>query len=165
MKSTGEVLGIARDYNEALLKAFEGGGMSLPKDGKIIVTVRDKDKTEVCEMLKAFQDADFKFYATPGTRKALLEAGIQAKPVNKLSGDSPNILDMLSAGDVSLIINTPTHGRIPDRDGFKLRRLAVESGTACLTSLDAAKAILQSTFIVPSDQISLTDIAALQIKK
>lgn len=165
MKSTGEVLGISQDYNEALLKAFDGGGMSLPKDGKIIVTVRDKDKAEICEILKEFTDSDFKFYATPGTRKALMEAGIDAKPVNKLSGESPNILDMMNAGDVSLIINTPTHGRIPDRDGFKLRRIAVESGTSCLTSLDAAKAIMQSTFIVPSDKMSLTDIATLQVKK
>ncbi|HIS04515.1 MAG TPA: carbamoyl-phosphate synthase large subunit, partial [Candidatus Fimenecus stercoravium] len=166
MKSTGEVLGISQDYNEALLKAFEGGGISLPKDGKIIVTVRDKDKPEICEMLKAFKDSDFRFYATPGTRKALLEAGFQnVKPVNKISGDSPNILDMLSAGDVSLIINTPTHGRLPDRDGFKLRRIAVESGASCLTSLDAARAIMQSAYIVPSDKMSLTDIATLQIKK
>ncbi len=165
MKSTGEVLGISQDYNEALLKAFDGGGVSLPKDGKIIVTVRDKDKAEICEMLKEFQDSDFKFYATPGTRKALQAAGINARPVNKISGESPNILDMLNAGDVSLIINTPTHGRIPNRDGFKLRRIAVESGTSCLTSLDAAKAIMQSTFIVPSDKMSLTDIATLQVKK
>ncbi len=165
MKSTGEVLGISQDYNEALLKAFDGGGVSLPKDGKIIVTVRDKDKAEICEMLKEFKDSEFKFYATPGTRKVLMEAGIDAKPVNKLSGESPNILDMMNAGDVSLIINTPTHGRIPDRDGFKLRRIAVESGTSCSTSLDAAKAIMQSTFIVPSDKMSLTDIATLQIKK
>lgn len=165
MKSTGEVLGISQDYNEALLKAFDGGGVSLPKDGKIIVTVRDKDKAEICEMLKEFKDSDFKFYATPGTRKALQAAGINARPVNKISGESPNILDMLNAGDVSLIINTPTHGRIPDRDGFKLRRIAVESGTSCLTSLDAAKALMQSTFIVPSDKMSLTDIATLQVKK
>lgn len=165
MKSTGEVLGISQDYNEALLKAFDGGGVSLPKDGKIIVTVRDKDKAEICEMLQEFKDSDFKFYATPGTRKALQAAGINARPVNKISGESPNILDMLNAGDVSLIINTPTHGRIPDRDGFKLRRIAVESGTSCLTSLDAAKALMQSTFIVPSDKMSLTDIATLQVKK
>ena len=107
-------------------------------------------------MLKAFKDSQFKFYATPGTRKALLEAGIDAKPVNKLTGESPNIMDMLHSGDVSLIINTPTHGRRPDRDGFKLRRIAVESGTSCLTSLE-------STFIVPSDKMSLTDIATLKI--
>lgn len=100
MKSTGEVLGISQDYNEALLKAFDGGGVSLPKDGKIIVTVRDKDKAEICEMLKEFKDSEFKFYATPGTRKVLMEAGIDAKPVNKLSGESPNILDMMNAGDV-----------------------------------------------------------------
>lgn len=165
MKSTGEVLGISKDYNEALLKAFDGGGVHLPKDGKIIVTVRDQDKAEICEMLREFKDSDFRFYATPGTRKALLEAGVDAKPVNKLSGESPNIMDMLGTGDVSLIINTPTHGRLPDRDGFKLRRIAVESGTSCLTSLDAAKALMQSAFIVPSDQMSLTDIAKLQIKR
>ena len=116
-------------------------------------------------MLREFKDSDFRFYATPGTRKALLEAGVDAKPVNKLSGESPNIMDMLGTGDVSLIINTPTHGRLPNRDGFKLRRIAVESGTSCLTSLDAAKALMQSAFIVPSDQMSLTDIAKLQIKR
>ena len=165
MKSTGEVLGISKDFNEALLKAFDGGGVSLPKDGKIIVTVRDKDKPEICEMLKEFKDSDFRFYATPGTRKALMDAGFtNVKPVNKISGDSPNIMDMLNAGDVSLIINTPTHGRIPDRDGFKLRRISVESGTSCLTSLDAAKALMESTFIVPSDKMSLTDIATLAVK-
>lgn len=164
MKSTGEVLGISTDYNEALLKAFDGGGVSLPKDGKIIVTVRDKDKSEICEILKEFKDSDFKFYATPGTRKVLQEAGIDAKPVNKISGESPNIMDMLNSGEVSLIINTPTHGRLPDRDGFKLRRLSVESGTSCLTSLDAAKSLMESTFIVPNDKMSLTDIAMLKVK-
>ncbi|MEG0546272.1 MAG: carbamoyl-phosphate synthase large subunit [Oscillospiraceae bacterium] len=163
MKSTGEVLGISQDYNEALLKAFEGGGVSLPKDGKIIVTVRDKDKAEVCEMLKVFKDSDFKFYATPGTRKMLMEAGMEVRPVNKISGESPNIMDMLHAGDVSLIINTPTHGRLPERDGFKLRRISVESGTSCLTSIDAARALIESTFIVPSDKMSLTNIAELKI--
>ena len=165
MKSTGEVLGISKDFNEALLKAFDGGGVSLPKDGKIIVTVRDKDKQEVCEMLQEFKDSNFKFYATPGTRQALLDAGFtDVKPVNPISGDSPNIMDMLHAGDVSLIINTPTHGRVQSRDGFKLRRLSVESGTSCLTSLDAAKALMQSTFIVPSDKMSLTDIATLKVQ-
>ena len=165
MKSTGEVLGISQDYNEALLKAFEGGGISLPKDGKIIVTVRDKDKPEICEMLKAFKDSDFRF--TP-RRHAQGAAGSGLPKRQARQQDlrrQPNILDMLSAGDVSLIINTPTHGRLPDRDGFKLRRIAVESGASCLTSLDAARAIMQSAYIVPSDKMSLTDIATLQIKK
>ena len=93
----------------------------------------------------------------------MLEAGIDAKPVNKITGESPNIMDMLHSGDVSLIINTPTHGRRPDRDGFNLRRIAVESGTSCLTSLDAANSLMESTFIVPSDKMSLTDIATLKI--
>ena len=165
MKSTGEVLGISKDYNEALLKAFEGGGVSLPKNAKIIVTVRDKDKKEVSEMLKEFKDSDFEFYATPGTQKSLSEAGIPCKTVNPLTGAHPNIMDMLHEDQVSLIINTPTHGRLSDRDGFKLRRIAVESGTSCLTSLDAALSIMRSTFIVPDGNISLTDIASLKIQK
>ena len=161
MKSTGEVLGISRSYDEALLKAFDGAGVHLPKDGKIIVTVRDKDKAEICEMFKNMKDMQFRLYATPGTRKALMAAGVPAEPINKISGDSPNIHDMLAAEDVSLIINTPTHGRLENRDGFKLRRLAVEAGCSCLTSLDAAKAIMESTRIVEADTVNLTDIATL----
>ncbi|NCC86906.1 MAG: carbamoyl-phosphate synthase large subunit [Clostridia bacterium] len=161
MKSTGEVLGLSKNYNEALLKAFEGGGVSLPKDGKIIVTVCDKDKAEICKIFSDLKGAQFDIYATPGTRKALLEAGIKAKPVNKITGESPNILDMLHKEDVSLIINTPTHGRLESRDGFKVRRLAVEAGTACLTSLDAAKSLMESTYIIPSDIISVTDISVI----
>ena len=165
MKSTGEVLGISKDYNEALLKAFEGGGISLPKNAKIIVTVRDKDKKEVSEMLSEFKDSDFQFYATPGTQKVLTEAGIKCEVVNPLSGSSPNIMDMLHSEEVSLIINTPTHGRLANRDGFKLRRIAVESGTSCLTSLDAALSIMRSSFIIPQGEIGLTDIATLKIQK
>ena len=161
MKSTGEVLGVSRDYNEALLKAFDGGGVSLPKNGKVIVTVCDKDKEEICEIIKGVSDAGFEFYATPGTRKALMEHGIDAKPVNKLTGESPNIMDMLREGGVSLIINTPTHGRLENRDGFKLRRLAVEAGTSCLTSLDAARVLLESTKIVAPENITVTDIAGV----
>ncbi|MEG1180108.1 MAG: carbamoyl-phosphate synthase large subunit, partial [Oscillospiraceae bacterium] len=161
MKSTGEVLGISKDFNEALLKAFDGGGVTLPKDGKIIVTVCDKDKPEICEIFKNLEDAEFDIYATPGTQRALIAAGISAKPVNKITGESPNILDMLHKEEVSLIINTPTHGRLENRDGFKLRRIAVEAGTSCLTSLDAAKSLMESTHIIPSDIISVTDIATL----
>lgn len=161
MKSTGEVLGIARNYNEALLKAFEGGGVSLPKNGRIIVTVCDKDKKEICDIFNSFDSSDFEIFATPGTRTALLEAGINSKPINKITGESPNIIDLLTEGGVSLIINTPTHGRLENRDGFKLRRLAVEAGTACLTSLDAARVLMESTKIVAGDAISVTDIAGV----
>ncbi|MEG1244577.1 MAG: hypothetical protein RSD17_07060, partial [Oscillospiraceae bacterium] len=100
MKSTGEVLGISKDFNEALLKAFDGGGVTLPKDGKIIVTVCDKDKPEICEIFKNLEDAEFDIYATPGTQRALIAAGISAKPVNKITGESPNILDMLHKEEV-----------------------------------------------------------------
>ncbi|MEG1437505.1 MAG: carbamoyl-phosphate synthase large subunit, partial [Oscillospiraceae bacterium] len=127
----------------------------------IIVTVCDKDKPEICEIFKNLEDAEFDIYATPGTQRALIAAGISAKPVNKITGESPNILDMLHKEEVSLIINTPTHGRLENRDGFKLRRIAVEAGTSCLTSLDAAKSLMESTHIIPSDIISVTDIATL----
>ena len=90
-----------------------------------------------------------------------MEHGIDAKPVNKLTGESPNIMDMLHEGGVSLIINTPTHGRLENRDGFKLRRLAVEAGTSCLTSLDAARVLLESTKIVAPENITVTDIAGV----
>ena len=163
MKSTGEVLGISTDYNEALLKAFEGGGISMPKNAKIVITVRDKDKEEVAQMLQEFKDSEFEFYATPGTCETLRNAGINCNEVSSLSGKSPSIMDMLQNGEVSLIINTPTHGRLSDREGFKLRRLAVESGNSCLTSLDAALSVMRSTFIVPDGKMSLTDIATLKV--
>jgi len=165
MKSTGEVLGIAEDYNEALLKAFEGGGVSLPANGKIIVTVCDKDKREICSILKGVEGSAFEYYATPGTLDALTQAGITAKPVNKITGESPNILELLSEGGISLIINTPTRGRLQTRDGFKLRRLAAEAGTACLTSLDAARVLLESTLIIGKEEIHVTDIANLFEKR
>lgn len=159
MKSTGEVLGISKNYNEALLKAFEGGGVSLSKGDTIVVTVCDKDKSETCDIFNNLGGEDFDIYATPGTRKALMDAGIKAKPVNKITGESPNIIDLLRQGGVSLIINTPTHGRLENRDGFKLRRLAVEAGTACLTSLDAARVLMESTRIVAAENVGVTDIA------
>ncbi|MBQ2775805.1 MAG: carbamoyl-phosphate synthase large subunit [Clostridia bacterium] len=165
MKSTGEVLGVAKNYNEALLKAFEGGGVTLPRDGKVIVTVCDKDKEEVCEIIKSVSDVGFEFYATPGTQKALARHGIEAKLVNKITGESPNIMDMMHEGGVSLIINTATHGRLENRDGFKIRRLAVEAGTSCLTSLDAARVLLESTKIVAPENITVTDIAGVFEKK
>lgn len=161
MKSTGEVLGLATDYNEALLKAFDGGGISLPKEGKVIVTVCDKDKDEICKIFNNLENCKFDIYATPGTKEALEKSGIKSKLVNNITGESPNILDMLNDGDVSLIINTPTHGRLNNRDGFKLRRISVEAGTSCLTSIDAAKALMESTNIVPDDTIRVTDIATI----
>ena len=158
MKSTGEVLGISQDYNEALLKAFEGGGISLPKDGKIIVTVRDKDKPEICEMLKAFKDSDFRFYATPGTRKALLEAGIPKRQARQqdLRRQPEYPRHAFGGGCVAHHQHPHPRGGCPTATALSLRRIAVESGASCLTSLDAARAIMQSAYIVPSDKMSLT---------
>ncbi|MDR1410506.1 MAG: carbamoyl-phosphate synthase large subunit [Oscillospiraceae bacterium] len=159
MKSTGEALGIARNYNEALMKAFEGGGVSLPADGNILITVCDKDKEEVARMIQGLGKTQFTYYATPGTQKSLAAMGISCKTVNPISAESPNILDMLHAGKVALILNTPTHGRLAERDGFKLRRIASEAGAACLTSIDAAKVLLESAALLSGGKVTVTDIA------
>ncbi|MDO5014597.1 MAG: carbamoyl-phosphate synthase large subunit [Clostridia bacterium] len=161
MKSTGEILGISKSFDEALLKAFEGANVSLPKNGKIIITVRDKDKEEITSILKSIDISEFTIYATPGTNKVLNEAGIKSISVNKLTGPSPNIKELIQKGDISLIINTPTRGRSQNRDGFKLRRFAVEVGASCLTSLDAASALLKSTTLIPDEQVNITDIAQI----
>ena len=160
MKSTGEVLGISRDYNEALQKAFDGSGIRLKKGDKVVFTVRDKDKAEICELAREFAQAGFQLYATAGTHRALEQAGVPAQQVGRMSDPSPNLSDMLHNGEAALIVNTPTHGRLEHRDGFKLRRLAVEAGASCLTSIDAARALLLSTNR-DNSEITLTDIAKL----
>ena len=143
MKSTGEVLGLAETYPQALLKAFKGAGLKVPKRGsRIIVTVKDEDKAEMVGIARGFEEMGVEIYATSGTCDALTEAGIQCKRVNRVSQAHPNILDMIQSGTVDLIINTPTKGRKQDSDGFKIRRSAVEHSVACVTAIDTARAVL-----------------------
>ena len=138
MKSTGEVLGLAETYPQALLKAFKGAGLKVPKRGsRIIVTVKDEDKAEMVGIARGFEEMGVEIYATSGTCDALTEAGIQCKRVNRVSQSHPNILDMIQSGTVDLIINTPTKGRKQDSDGFKIRRSAVEHSVACVTAIDS----------------------------
>jgi len=143
MKSTGEVLGLAETYPQALLKAFKGAGLKVPKRGsRIIVTVKDEDKAEMVGIARGFEEMGVEIYATSGTCDALTEAGIQCKRVNRVSQAHPNILDMIQSGTVDLIINTPTKGRKHDSDGFKIRRSTVEHSVACITAIDTARAML-----------------------
>ena len=143
MKSTGEVLGLAETYPQALLKAFKGSGMRAPKrGGRIIVTVKDEDKGEIIAIARGFEEMGVELYATSGTCQVLQEAGIPCKAVNRVSQAHPNILDMIASGTVDLIINTPTRGRKHDSDGFRIRRSAVEHGVGCVTSVDTARALL-----------------------
>ena len=143
MKSTGECLGLAESFPQALLKAFKGAGMKAPKKGgRIIVTVKDEDKDEMIGIARGFYDMGIELLATSGTCKALNEAGIPARWVARVSEAHPNILDMIASGTVDLVINTPTRGRRHDTDGFKIRRSTVEHSVACITAIDTARAML-----------------------
>ena len=143
MKSTGECLGLAESFPQALLKAFKGAGMKAPKKGgRIIITVKDEDKDEMIGIARGFYDMGIELLATSGTCKALNEAGIPARWVARVSEAHPNILDMIASGTVDLVINPPTRGRRHDTDGFKIRRSTVEHSVACITAIDTARAML-----------------------
>ncbi len=143
MKSTGEVLGLAEDFPHALRKAFKGANLKAPKEGgRAIITVKDEDKREIVDIARGFAEMGVELYATAGTCQALLEAGIDCKRVARVSEAHPNIADMIASGTVDLIINTPTHGRRHESDGFQIRRMAVEHSVACVTAIDTARAML-----------------------
>ncbi len=162
MKSTGEVLGLAETFPQALLKAFKGAGLKAPKaGGRAIVTVKDEDKEEIVEIAKGFVEMGIELFATAGTRQTLLEAGIDCKPVARVSEAHPNIADMIASGTVDLIINTPTHGRRHESDGFKIRRMAVEHSVACVTAIDTARALLTVRSQSRSEELRPIDITEI----
>ncbi|WP_138493196.1 carbamoyl-phosphate synthase large subunit [Paenibacillus pinistramenti] len=142
MKSTGEVMGRDPQFAKALYKGLIGSGIKIPTAGAIIATVADKDKAEAIELLKGFYNLGYKIIATGGTAHALEEQGLRVTTVNKLSEGTPNILDMIRTGQAHFVINTLTKGKEPARDGFRIRREAVENGVFCMTSLDTAAALL-----------------------
>jgi carbamoyl-phosphate synthase large subunit len=147
MKSTGEVLGIAKEYSEALYKGLLASGIKLDavsEGGYVLMTVADADKYELVEIAQAFQDMGYNIVATAGTAHVLNANYVAANVVNKINEGSPNIMDLMLEGKVKFVINTPTKGRQPQRDGFKIRRLAVEQSIPCLTSLDTARALVNS---------------------
>ena len=162
MKSTGEVLGLAETYPQALLKAFKGCGLRVPKRGsRVIVTVKDEDKPEMIGIARGFEEMGIEIYATSGTCDALTAAGIACKRVNRVSQSHPNILDMIQSGTVDLIINTPTKGRKHDSDGFKIRRSAVEHSVACVTAIDTARAVLTVREQSRSEDLTPIDITKI----
>jgi len=142
MKSTGEVMGRDIHYAKALYKGLIGSGMKIPQSGAIIATVADKDKAEAIDILKGFYNLGYKLIATGGTADALEAAGLKVRRVNKLSEGSPNIVDLIRTGQAQFVVNTLTKGKTPERDGFRIRREAVENGVVCLTSLDTVRALL-----------------------
>lgn len=143
MKSTGEVMGRDKNLSKALYKGLVGSGMKIPVHGSVLVTVSDKDKEESMDIIRGFYDLGFKLLATSGTAAYLEGAGMKVTTVNKVREGSPNLLDMIRSGEASIVINTLTKGKTPERDGFRIRREAVENGVVCLTSLDTARALLR----------------------
>lgn len=163
MKSTGEVLGLAETFPQALLKAFKGAQMRVPdkKGGRVILTVKDEDKGEVIGIGRRLAELGISLFATSGTCGVLEEAGIPVQKVNRVSEPSPNILDLIASGTVDLVVNTPTRGRKQDTDGFKIRRCAVEHSVSCVTSIDTASAIVTVRSQGRSDQLQAVDITKL----
>lgn len=162
MKSTGECLGIAKEFNEALYKAFIGAGIDLPKHKQVIITVKDADKGEAIGIGRRFEKLGYTIYATRSTAAALREAGVNARKVNKIQQESPTVMDLILGHRIDLVIDTPTQGRDKSRDGFLIRRTAIETGVTCLTSLDTAKALLTSLEAKEKQkELTLTDISGI----
>lgn len=161
MKSTGEVMGIGRTYSEALFKAIHGANMRIPEKGHILMTVADRDKEEAARLAKGFIDLGYHIQATGGTGKYFEEHGIPCVIVNKIHEGENNCADLIRLGEVDLMLNTLTYGKRPEREGFQLRRLAVEMGTPCLTSLDTAREVLRVVAGRANEEIKI-EVEALQ---
>ncbi|MCU6696128.1 carbamoyl-phosphate synthase large subunit [Laedolimicola ammoniilytica] len=161
MKSTGECLGIAKTFNEALYKAFLGAGIRLPKHKNMIMTVRDEDKEEAVEIAKRFEALGYCIYATKGTARALMEADVSVRLTRKLEQESPNILDLILGHKIDLVIDTPSQGVDHSHDGFVIRRNAIETGVNVLTAIDTAKALVTSLENTDVKTLSLIDIATI----
>ena len=164
MKSTGECLGIAATFDEALYKAFLGAGINLPKHKNMIMTVRDADKLEAADLAKRFEALGYNIFATKGTAKALMEADVQVRMTRKIEQESPNILDLILGHEIDLIIDTPSQGVGHSKDGFLIRRNAIETGVNVLTSLDTANALITSLENNNIHGLTLIDIAGITSK-
>ncbi len=161
MKSTGECLGIAESFNEALYKAFLGAGINLPKHKNMIMTVRDEDKEEAVEIGKRFEALGYRIYATRNTAKTLQEAGVKAIRTNKIEQPSPNLMDLILGHKIDLVIDTPSQGVEHAKDGFLIRRNAIETGVNVLTAMDTAKALVTSLENTDLNKLTLIDIAQI----
>ncbi len=161
MKSTGECLGIAKSFNEALYKAFAGAGIKLPKHKNMIITVKDSDKEEILDIARRFKAQGYKIFSTAGTAKVLNDNGIKAFQVRKLEQESPNLLDLILGHEIDLVIDTPPQGADRSRDGFVIRRNAIETGVTVLTSLDTAAALITS-MENRANELTLIDIAQVK---
>ena len=161
MKSTGECLGIAKTFNEALYKAFEGAGIRLPKYKKMIMSVRHSDQEEAVDIARRFAAVGYQIFATRGTARTLNKNGVKAYEIRKLEQESPNILDLVLGHQIDLIIDIPAQGAERSHDGFIIRRNAIETGVNVLTSLDTANALVTS-LENRAKELTLIDIATVK---
>ena len=161
MKSTGECLGIAKTFDEALYKAFLGAGIKLPRFKNMIMTVRDEDQPEAVEIGRRFANIGYHIFATSGTARALNEAGVKATPVRKIEQESPNLLDLILGHKIDLVIDIPAQGAEHSRDGFVIRRNAIETGVNVLTAIDTAEALITSLENTDIKKLTLIDIATI----
>ena len=162
MKSTGECLGIAKTFDEALYKAFLGAGIKLPKFKNMIMTVRDEDHADAEEIGRRFEKIGYHIFATSGTARALNEAGVKATPVRKIEQESPNLLDLILGHKIDLVIDIPAQGAEHSKDGFVIRRNAIETGVNVLTAIDTAHALITSLENTDIKKLTLIDIATVQ---
>ncbi len=161
MKSTGECLGIAKTFDEALYKAFLGAGIKLPKFKNMIMTVRDEDQPEAVEIGRRFEAIGYHIFATSGTARALNAAGVKATPVRKIEQESPNLLDLILGHKIDLVIDIPAQGAEHSKDGFVIRRNAIETGVNVLTAIDTARALITSLENTDIKKLTLIDIATI----
>ncbi|MDD3142067.1 MAG: carbamoyl-phosphate synthase large subunit, partial [Lachnospiraceae bacterium] len=161
MKSTGECLGIAKTFNEALYKAFLGAGINLPKYNNMIMTLKDADKEEGVLVARRFEALGYRIFATKGTAEALIAGGVHAIRTNKIEQESPNLMDLILGHEIDLVIDTPPQGADRAKDGFVIRRNAIETGVNVLTSLDTANALVTSLENADVKKLTLIDIAQI----
>jgi carbamoyl-phosphate synthase large subunit len=170
MKSTGEVMGVDLTHAGALYKAFIAAGFNIPRGGSILATLSDRDKAEALPLLKRLSERGFQIYATMGTAAYLRVNGVPVTKLNKIDEESPNIMDAIKNGEIQLLVNTITRGKEPERDGFKIRRMAVEHNIPCLTSLDTVKAFLLVLLALsegkePSTVIPIQDFKTMRVEQ
>ncbi len=170
MKSTGEVMGVDLTHAGALYKAFIAAGFTIPRGGSILATLSDRDKAEALPLLKKLSERGFHIYATMGTAAYLRVNDVPVTKLNKLDQESPNITDAIKNGEIQLLVNTITRGKEPERDGFKIRRMAVEHNIPCLTSLDTVKAFLMVLLALsegkePSTVIPIQDFKTIRVEQ
>lgn len=161
MKSTGECLGIAQSFDEALYKAFLGSGVELPHHKKMIISVNDADKEEMVPLAKRFEKLGYEIYATRSTAEKLRANGVNAIKVNKINQEAPTVMDLLLEHKIDIVVDTPTQGRDKNRDGFLIRRTAIETGVNCFTSLDTVEALLESLESEADKNMTIVDIATI----